>query len=267
MRPEPEPGTYTYADPELGGEPLVVDTAPDVFVPTSTTRLLLRGVRRATERAPRSALDLGCGCGVVALALRRFVVPEGRVAASDLSPAAVALTRRNAERHGLELDVRCGSLFEPWAGERFELIVDDVAAVAEPIARSSPWYPPEVPSDAGDDGTRWIVAVLESAPDFLTDGGRIVFPVLTLADQEKQLAAARARFRTVRLLEEEWYPVTGELARRRDLLEELAAAGTIEVRGRGSRLLWATRVYLAADRREERPPPRLALWRRRPPRD
>jgi precorrin-6B methylase 2 len=238
--------TWSYEDRALGdADPLVVETAADVFRPTSTTRLLLRGVRRHAAAGVRSALDLGCGCGVVALALRRFVVAEGTVAASDISPAAVELARRNARNAGVELDVRCGSLFEPWSDQRFDLIVDDVAAMAEPLARISPWYPPQIASDAGEDGTRWITSVLREAPAHLQPGGRIVFPVLSLADQARTLDAAREAFREVRLVEEEWYPVAPELAARSDLLEDLERRGTVELRRRGSRLLWATRVYVA----------------------
>jgi release factor glutamine methyltransferase len=175
------------------------------------------------------------------------VAPESQVCASDLSPAAVALTRRNSDRLGADVEVRCGSLFEPWQGRRFDLIVDDVSALAESIARSSPWYPPPVPSEAGEDGTRWIRAVLERAPGFLSEGGRLIFPVLTLAHQERTLEAAAASFRTLRPLAEEWYPLGPELAARPDLLEALAERGIVEIRSRGSRRLWATRVYLAAD--------------------
>jgi release factor glutamine methyltransferase len=242
---------YSYQDETFGpAPPLVVETAPDVFHPTSTTRLLLRATRRQALPRIRAALDLGCGCGIVALVLRRFLVPEGAVGASDLSPAAVALTRKNAAGLGLELDVRCGSLFEPWQGVRFDLIVDDVAAMAERVARLSPWYPAAVPSEAGEDGTRWITAVLREAPRHLSPGGVIVFPVLTLADQARTLAVARERFGTLRLLEEEWYPLGPELAARLDVLQELATRGIVELRRRGSRWQWATRIYLAADPRE-----------------
>ncbi|HEY7461112.1 MAG TPA: methyltransferase [Gemmatimonadota bacterium] len=244
---EPQ-ATYVYTDDKLGpAEPVRVETSAAVFQPTSTTRLLLRALRRHARATDRSALDLGCGCGIVAIVLRRHVLPTGRIGASDLSQAAVELARRNSERLGADLDVRCGSLFEPWKGLRFDLIVDDVSAVAEAIARSSSWYPPQVPSEAGDDGTRWITKVLEQAPEFLEPGGRLFFPVLTLADEAKTLAAARARFAGVTQLDEEWYPLGPDLAPRLDLLQELAERGVVQLRKRGSRWLWATKVFVASD--------------------
>lgn len=47
-------------------------------------------------------LELGCGLGLPSLAAARA---GARVLATDLSPAAVALTRVNAERNGLAVDV------------------------------------------------------------------------------------------------------------------------------------------------------------------
>src|SRR3989442_4684396 len=121
---------FSYRDKRLGDtQPVNVATAPDVFQPTSTTVLLLRAARRvlAHRPVPRAVLDLGCGCGIVGVVLAKLLPPATHVCGSDLSAAAVRLARHNAERNGVSLDCRRGSLFEPWAGERFDLIVDDVA--------------------------------------------------------------------------------------------------------------------------------------------
>src|SRR5579884_3783857 len=129
------PTEFVYRDKKLGDtEAVTVATGPDVFYPTSTTVLLLRAARRALAVGP---------------VLAKLLPPTTHVCASDLSAAAVRLARENAARHGVALDCRRGSLFEPWEGERFDLIVDDVAGVAEPLARLSGWYPAAVPSDAG----------------------------------------------------------------------------------------------------------------------
>jgi SAM-dependent methyltransferase len=241
------PGDFAYRDRKLGDtEAVTVDTRPDVFYPTSTTVLLLRAARRVVTYGPRprSVLDLGCGTGIVAVVLARLL-PDVMVGASDLSAAAVRLARHNARRNGAQIDCRRGSLFEPWAGERFDLIVDDVSGVAEPVARVSGWYPPPVPSLAGDDGTRWILEVLARAPDYLAPGGRIVFPVLTLSREEAVLREARSRFAAVELVEEQWYPVRDELAAHFPLLERLATSGAVRLERRGSRWCWATRVFVA----------------------
>ncbi len=240
--------TFEYRDRKLGDvEGIVVATSPQVFSPTSTTHLLLRAVRRSVTDPPRSALDLGCGCGIVAMVLAKRVMPQGAVAASDISEEAVRLAECNAKDNGVMVECRQGSLFEPWSGRRFDLIVDDVSGMAEEIARRSPWYPPHIPSEAGRDGTRWIVQVLAQVPDFLSPGGRVIFPALTLSDERKILEEAERRFRTVRLLEEQWYPVSDNLLCRCSPLHTLVADGTLTIERRGSRWWWATRIYLGVD--------------------
>ena len=53
-------------------------------------------------------LDLGSGTDVVAGALARLLLAGAAVSASDLSPAAVELTRRNAERKDVAIECRYG---------------------------------------------------------------------------------------------------------------------------------------------------------------
>jgi SAM-dependent methyltransferase len=244
----PAAAEFEYRDKKLGdARSISVATVRDVFHPSSTTVLLLRAARRFLEHRPppRSILDLGCGCGIVGVVLAQFLPTSVRVCASDLSAAAVRLSRDNAEQNGVRLDCRRGSLFEPWTGERFDLIVDDVAGVAEPLARASGWYPAAVPSEAGRDGTRWVLEVLDQAPDFLAPGGRLIFPLLTLSREEPVLERARARFADVEQVEEQWYPFCPELVEHFAEVEALAAEGTIRTEKRGSRWCWATRIFSA----------------------
>jgi methylase of polypeptide subunit release factors len=241
-------GVFEYKDRDFGDtQGIVVATSPDVFYPTSTTNLLLGGVRRFASKDTTSALDLGCGCGIVAVALAKLVLPRAAIYASDISAEAVALAQQNARNLQAAIDCRCGSLFEPWEGMKFDLIVDDVAGMSEPIARHSRWYPPHIHSDAGEDGARWIARVLSQAPEFLTPKGQILFPVLTLSNESRILDAARSRFARVELITEQWYPIGSDLSPHMNLIEDLMAKGQIEVRKKGSRWLWATKIYRAAN--------------------
>ncbi len=240
--------TFEYKDRDFGDmQGIVVATNSDVFHPTSTTNLLLGGVRRLVNKDATSALDLGCGCGIVAVALAKLILPSAAIYASDISAEAVKLARQNAENFQLAIDCRCGSVFEPWVGMRFDLIVDDVAGMSEPIARHSRWYPPHIHSDAGEDGARWIVRILSEAPEFLTPQGELFFPVLTFSSESRILDAARDHFARVELVTEQWYPLGSDLLPHLDLIEGLMAKGQVEVRRKGSRWLWATKIYRAAN--------------------
>ncbi len=242
------PDRFEYKDRNFGDtHGIAVTTSPEVFYPTSTTSLLLGAVRKFVNPGAASALDLGCGSGIVAVALAKLILPKAAIHASDISEAAVRLARRNADDNGLAIDCRCGSLFEPWAGMKFDVIVDDVAGIAEGIARLSPWYPPNIHSDAGEDGARWIVSILSQARDSLAPQGRIFFPVLTLSRAERILDTAAEHFARVELLSEQWYPLDSQLLSHWNVIDDLMARGLIELRKKGSRWLWATKIYSAGN--------------------
>lgn len=83
-----------------------------------------------TMRNPRGrALDLGAGCGIQSVHLATHV---DQVVATDLNPRACAMTALTAALNGLTVDVRRGSLYEPVAGEGFDLIVTNPPYVMAP---------------------------------------------------------------------------------------------------------------------------------------
>jgi len=79
-------------------------------------------LRRLTLREPvGSVLDLGCGCGVHALLAAEH---SDNVVATDISATAAAYTRFNARLNNIKnIDVLVGDLFEPVAGQSFDLIL------------------------------------------------------------------------------------------------------------------------------------------------
>lgn len=88
-----------------------------------------------------TALDVGTGCGLLALALSSRV---DRVIATDTNPRALRLTTINARLNGISnIETRSGSLFEPVRDERFDLIVSNppfvIAPESELIFRHSPF--------------------------------------------------------------------------------------------------------------------------------
>ncbi len=231
---------YLYRD-------IAIEVRPGVFLPNKTTELLLDAVL-ARDLGAKAALDLGCGCGVVGSVIRKLS-RVGSMQGSDISSVAVANARANASRLGLDIEFREGNLFEPWAGRRFDVIIDDVAAVADPIARLSPWYPPEIVCDAGHDGTINTIRMLDRAGDHLAPGGILFFPTVSLSDEVKILQAARSRFPRVECLLKKSWPFREDFwqrIRENETARGLIDDGIIKVVQRGSRWLWDTSIYLAS---------------------
>jgi SAM-dependent methyltransferase len=106
-----------------GAEPSDPEFVTGVSAASRTLATLT--VRRPVERA----LDLGTGSGVEALLAARHA---GTVIATDVNPHAVECAGLGARLNGLALDLRLGSLFEPVAGETFDLIVANPPFVVSP---------------------------------------------------------------------------------------------------------------------------------------
>ncbi len=103
--------------------------ASDFVLPASTHSanfLRLTTLRDPVDRA----LDLGCGCGILALFAARHAK---HVVATDISEAAIRYTQINAGLNGFDnIECRLGSVFEPVAGETFDLIVSNPPFVIGP---------------------------------------------------------------------------------------------------------------------------------------
>ena len=226
---------------------LSVDAWPGVFSPNKTTELLLEAALKH-DLAGKSTLDLGCGCGVVAV-MSTKLGRVGHAHGSDISEKAVENARHNASRLGVNVEFRQGSLFEPWAGRRFDIIIDDVAAVAEPIARLSPWYPPEIHCNAGGDGSANTIKMLEAAGDYLAPGGILFFPTVSLSNEVKILEVARSHYPHVECLLRRSWPFKDDFWQRimsNETARRLVDDGVVRVVQRGSRYLWDTSIYMAS---------------------
>src|SRR5579872_4302342 len=104
---------------------------PDHVLDVNPTTITLSNltVRRRAARA----LDLGTGCGVLALVAARHA---GHVVGTDTNPRALNMAAFNARLNGIEnVEWRSGSLFEPVAGERFDLVVCNPPYVISPVSR------------------------------------------------------------------------------------------------------------------------------------
>ncbi len=87
---------------------------PDVLIPRPETEEIVQWIV-STFHAPRSTpriLDLCTGSGCVAIALKK-AFPEADVTAVDLSPAAIAVARRNAADNQAEVDFLQADILDP----------------------------------------------------------------------------------------------------------------------------------------------------------
>jgi release factor glutamine methyltransferase len=96
---------------------LRLEVRPGVFVPRPETEVLVETVLYELRSSPDPVVvDVGTGSGAIALAIKGER-PDAAVFATDRSPEAIELTRRNAERLALDVRVLHGDLLAPLPGE------------------------------------------------------------------------------------------------------------------------------------------------------
>lgn len=188
-----EPVAYLLGEHEFWGLPLEVDA--HVLVPRPDTETVVEVARatRADRAAPCRVLDLCTGSGAIALALAKEL-PAATVVATEVSPEAAAIARRNAARNGVaeRVDVREGDLFAPVAGERFDLIVSNPPYIATAVLATlsaEVRREPRLALDGGADGLAFYDRICAEAAAHLEPGGALV-----VEHGFDQADAVRARF-------------------------------------------------------------------------
>jgi release factor glutamine methyltransferase len=171
-----EPIAYILGEKEFWSLPLEV--TPAVLVPRPETELAVeRALQHLRVDAPGRVLDLATGSGAIALAIAHDR-PRLQVVATDVSPTAVAVARRNATRLRLaNVEVRSGSWYQPVAGEHFTLVVCNPPYIAEGdrrVERGVLRFEPHQALFAGHDGLEALRTVIGEAPQHLVPGGWLV---------------------------------------------------------------------------------------------
>jgi release factor glutamine methyltransferase len=164
---------------------LELEVTPVAAVPRPESELLVEETlaiaHRRGQDPPLTIVDVGTGCGAIALALAAGL-PHAQIIATDCSPTALDLAQRNAQRLGVAPRVRflCGDLLSPLE-EDADLLVANL-----PYCRAGDWeslapevrcYEPRPALDGGPDGLRLIERLVRQAPAYLRPGAAVLLEI------------------------------------------------------------------------------------------
>ncbi len=186
-----EPLQYISGVQEFYG--LEFEVTVDVLIPRPETEMV---VERALEILRTSVgkfiCDVGTGSGCIAVSILHKL-EAARAIGLDISPAALDIAKRNAERHNVDVRLKLiGShIFSALTNEKFDLIVANPPYI--PV-REMAGLQPEVrdfePHSAltdSSDGLSIIRQIVQQAPQFLTPAGHLLLEIGI--DQSAKVAA------------------------------------------------------------------------------
>jgi len=213
------PTQYITGHQEFWGMDLIV--TPAVLIPRPETEHVVETVleivktegaaghayreRSRREQPPRTIriVDVGTGSGCIALALAREL-PQGEIHATDVSTAALEISRVNAARHQLErrIHFREADLLAGFENDSLDFVVSNPPYVGESeedeVQLEVRKFEPRNAVFAGATGLETIARLIPEAHAALRRGGWLVMEISgTIVDGVRQLLNAWEEIRIV----------------------------------------------------------------------
>lgn len=154
----------------------------DVLIPRPETEFLVVALLDLAKRAgtidePLRVIDVGTGSGVLAICAAKYL-NNADVYAVDISPPALEVAQRNAERHQVRDRIRFSTsdLMQSIPGDlAFDFILSNPPYIAESaratMSRDVLNFEPETALFAGENGLDVLERLLEQAAERLAPGG------------------------------------------------------------------------------------------------
>ena len=175
-----EPFQYIVGSQEFYG--LSFHVTPDVLIPRPETEVLVEAAIAAiAELEDPALLEIGVGSGCISVAILHSV-PGTRAVGVDVSPAALAVARFNAETHGVidRFELKRGDVFAGLTG-RFSLIVSNPPYVPETqlelLQAEVRQYEPYTALSGGTTGLDVIERIAADAQHFLIPSGVLLMEI------------------------------------------------------------------------------------------
>lgn len=205
-----EPLQYLTGTQEFFG--LCLHVTPATLIPRPETEHLVEAVLAfaSTRPAHLRIVDVGTGTGAIALALATHL-PSARIAACDLSPAALAVAQKNATSLGLghRVDLRHSDLLAAFSPTletdgRFHVVVSNPpyiptgdATGMQPEVRD---HEPHSALFAGEDGLEVYRRLIPQADAALVPGGLLAMEIGF--GQRDALAELLSNWQNVRFIDD-----------------------------------------------------------------
>lgn len=138
-RKKHEPVWQIVGKVDFYGRPFFITS--DVLVPRPETEFLIEEAllflksRTTNDQRQMTVVDIGTGSGAIIISLEKELTTsdQRQIAyyASDISEKALEVAKRNAKELGASINFKKGSIFEPWKGQSFDLVLANLPYIPQ----------------------------------------------------------------------------------------------------------------------------------------
>lgn len=184
-----EPLQYIIGETEFMSLPFKI--TPDVLIPRPETELIIEKAIEEVEHIfgtekQIECLDIGTGCGNIAISLAHFL-PSATIWAIDIDEAALTIARENARRNGINESIHFLQIdaaredFAQKIGKRFDVIVSNPPYISESEFENLPLeikeFEPKRALDGGKDGLQFYRALSPCLNDLMKEPGIVLLEI------------------------------------------------------------------------------------------
>jgi release factor glutamine methyltransferase len=212
---------------------LEFEVTPDVLIPRPETEHLVVAFldhvkQRPASQASIEIADVGTGSGILAVCAAKYV-HGSRVTAVDITSAAIEVSKRNADRHGVadRIEFVESDLFDSVPSDRrFDYILSNPPYVSSAemanLTKNVREHEPRVALEAGERGTEVIARLIEQAAERVKPGGALFIEISPMiAGEVERLLGSAEKLET--------QPTIRDLAGHPRIAQAIARTGSREV--------------------------------------
>lgn len=168
-----EPVEYILGSVKFYDLELLID--PRVLIPRPETEILASMIDKEIKEE-KVVWDLCTGSGCLGLSLKNKR-PELEVSLSDLSEDALAVAKKNAKDHGLDVKVYHGDLLSPFQGQRADLVICNPPYISETDHSNA--FEPRMALVGGPTGLEYYKRLARALPEHLNPNAKVFFEIGT----------------------------------------------------------------------------------------
>jgi len=178
-----EPLQYIIGKVEFFGMDFKVN--PDVLIPRQETEILIETILNIYPKEKELLiLDIGCGSGIIGISLTKSL-PTAKVIFTDISEAALSITKENAEKHCItdRIKIIKHNILNETLNDfpELDIIVSNPPYVSKTdfgtLQREIKDYEPRIAVTDESDGYTFYKVIAAKSFDKLKSGGKLFFEI------------------------------------------------------------------------------------------